>query len=138
MASIIWADVTALAPELTAPSEAARVYLLAHVNAELDPAMFDGEDGPTLRLARIWLAAHLATVGALSTGGAAGPVMSESVGGMSISYGASSSTDAALGTTAYGRLYLGGSESEIDSAAEAAVAAIKALSGKETASPKEK
>jgi ethanolamine utilization microcompartment shell protein EutL len=35
---------------------------------------------------------------------------------------------------AYGRLYLGGKESEIDSAAEAAVAAIKALSGKETPS----
>ena len=35
---------------------------------------------------------------------------------------------------AYGRLYLGGSESEIDSAAEAAVAALKSLSGKETAS----
>ena len=39
---------------------------------------------------------------------------------------------------AYGRLYLGGSESEIDSAAEAAVAAIKALSGRESAAPKEK
>ena len=39
---------------------------------------------------------------------------------------------------AYGRLYLAGSESEIDSAAEAAVASIKALSGKETASAKEK
>lgn len=39
---------------------------------------------------------------------------------------------------AFGRLYLAGSESEIDSAAEAAVAAIKALSGKETASAKEK
>lgn len=39
---------------------------------------------------------------------------------------------------AYGRLYLAGSESEIDSAAEAAVAAIKALSGKETAPAKEK
>jgi len=35
---------------------------------------------------------------------------------------------------AYGRLYLGGSESEIDSAAEAAVAALKSLSGKESAS----
>lgn len=32
---------------------------------------------------------------------------------------------------AYGRLYLAGSESEIDSAAEAAVAAIKSLTGKE-------
>jgi hypothetical protein len=39
---------------------------------------------------------------------------------------------------AYGRLYLAGSESEIDSAAQAAVAAIKALSGKESAPAKEK
>jgi hypothetical protein len=35
---------------------------------------------------------------------------------------------------AFGRLYLAGSEAEIDSAAEAAVASIKALSGKETVS----
>ncbi len=39
---------------------------------------------------------------------------------------------------AYGRLYLCGKESEIDSAAEAAVAAIKALSGKEPGASKEK
>ncbi len=39
---------------------------------------------------------------------------------------------------AYGRLYLAGSESEIDSAAQAAVAAIKALTGKETPPAKEK
>ncbi len=39
---------------------------------------------------------------------------------------------------AYGRLYLAGSESEIDSAAEAAVAAIKGLTGKESAPAKEK
>ena len=39
---------------------------------------------------------------------------------------------------AYGRLYLAGSEAEIDSAAEAAVAAIKGLSGKEAGAGKEK
>ncbi len=39
---------------------------------------------------------------------------------------------------AFGRLYLGGSESEIDSAAEAAMAAIKAVSGREVAPFKEK
>jgi hypothetical protein len=39
---------------------------------------------------------------------------------------------------AFGRLYLCGKESEIDSAAEAAVAAIKALSGKETGPSKDK
>jgi hypothetical protein len=39
---------------------------------------------------------------------------------------------------AFGRLYLGGSEAEIDSAAEAAMAAIKAVTGRETAPFKEK
>ncbi|MFZ5438919.1 MAG: BMC domain-containing protein [Myxococcota bacterium] len=39
---------------------------------------------------------------------------------------------------AFGRLYLAGSESEIDSAAEAAVAAIKSLTGKEPAAFKDK
>jgi hypothetical protein len=33
---------------------------------------------------------------------------------------------------AYGRLYMAGSESDVDSAAEAAVSALKAISGKET------
>jgi ethanolamine utilization microcompartment shell protein EutL len=39
---------------------------------------------------------------------------------------------------AFGRLYLAGSESEIDSAAEAALAALKAISGKEPAAFKDK
>jgi BMC domain len=39
---------------------------------------------------------------------------------------------------AFGRLYLAGSEAEIDAAAEAAVAAIKGVSGKEPAAGKEK
>ena len=39
---------------------------------------------------------------------------------------------------AFGRLYMAGSEAEIDSAAEAAVAALKGVSGKENAPFKEK
>ncbi len=39
---------------------------------------------------------------------------------------------------AFGRLYMAGTESEIDSAAEAAVAALKAISGKESTPFKEK
>ncbi len=39
---------------------------------------------------------------------------------------------------AFGRLYLAGSEAEIDSAAQAAVAAMKAISGKENGPAKEK
>ena len=39
---------------------------------------------------------------------------------------------------AFGRLYLAGTEAEIDSAAEAAVAALKGITGKEPASSKDK
>jgi len=39
---------------------------------------------------------------------------------------------------AFGRLYMAGAESEVDSAAEAAVAALKAISGKETTPFKDK
>ncbi len=39
---------------------------------------------------------------------------------------------------AFGRLYLAGSESEIDSAAQAAIAAIQGIAGKEPAASKEK
>jgi hypothetical protein len=39
---------------------------------------------------------------------------------------------------AFGRLYMAGSESEIDSAAQAAVAALKAVTGKEPAAFKDK
>ena len=107
MADIDWDMVIALAPELTTGvTEDAQDMILAHVNADLDASMFDGEDGPTFRLARIWLAAHLATAGASGSGGATGPVTSESVGGMSVSYGTLATTAAAIGTSTYGRLYL--------------------------------
>ena len=39
---------------------------------------------------------------------------------------------------AFGRLYLAGSESEIDSAAQAAIAAIQSISGKEPPQFKDK
>ena len=39
---------------------------------------------------------------------------------------------------AFGRLYLAGAESEIDSAAEAAIASLKGISGKESPPFKEK
>lgn len=106
MADIDWDMVVTLAPELSTVTEDAQDLILAHVNSDLDSSMFDGEDGPTYRLARIWLAAHLAVNGATSSGAAVGPITSESVGGMSRSYGTFNTTDAAAATTTYGRLYL--------------------------------
>lgn len=109
MAAIVWADVTALAPELTTVNDFARAMILEYVNGPaLDPACFDGESGPTTRLARIYLAAHLGSgVDKGAAGAAGGPVTSESMGGLSRSYsvGSVASSADATGSTAYGRLY---------------------------------
>lgn len=107
MAKIIWADVTALAPELTRVADAARVFILSHVNGPgMDPASFDGEDGFTTRMARIYLAAHFGAGVGKGAAGVSGPVNSESMGGLSRSYGSAMPTPKdAWGSTAYGRQY---------------------------------
>lgn len=106
MAAIAWADVTAMAPELAAVDVGAQATILAHVNAALSVATFGGEAAPRLRLARILLAAHFGTV-ALSGGAApAGPVVSESAGGLSRTYAQASAggaADSAWSSTSYGR-----------------------------------
>lgn len=114
MAAILWSDVTAFAPTLTTVAAAAQADVLNYVNTLLAVAEFDGEDGPTTRLARIYLAAHLATVGAganSSSGGATvGPVIEEKVGDLQAKYSASAAqivTVSGLGMSAWGVLYLG-------------------------------
>lgn len=99
MAAIVWSDVTALAPELTSTSATTQSDILNHVNAAIDVDRFDGEDGPTTRLARIYLAAHYATLAAL---GAGGPLAVEREGGIERSYAAPSQRSELL-TTSYGR-----------------------------------
>ena len=109
MAGIVWADVVALATELSTIDGAARVFILEYVNGPgMDPDSFDGEDGPTTRLARIYLAAHMgAGIGKGAAGAAGGPVTSESMGGLSRSYSVGSVAASAdsTGSTAYGRMY---------------------------------
>lgn len=60
------------------------------------------------RLARIYLAAHVAMTTRLASSGAAGPVTSESAGGVRQSYGliAQATTGTSLGTTRYGQMYM--------------------------------
>lgn len=107
MADITWADVTGIAGELTAVPVSAQTDILAYVNTTLAVAMFGGEDSPKLRMARIYRAAHMATL--LTSGGSvtAGPVTSETVGANSISrsYGAGSGSSSDWDSTPYGRQY---------------------------------
>ena len=105
MAAITWANVVDFDSGLSTVDADAQTAILAYVNAEHDVTAFDGEDGPTLKLARIYLAAHLGrTMGV--AGAASGPVTSASSGGLSVSYGSFATSAEGLGTTAWGNLYL--------------------------------
>ncbi len=81
---IVWADVIDYAPELVRVSTGARAGILAYVNTALNVSIVGGtlgEDSPKLHLARIYLAAHMGTIGPSS-----GVVASEGEGDLSISY----------------------------------------------------
>lgn len=89
MAAIVWADVVLIAPALSAVADGAHFPILAFVNTAFDPKVFGGEESPRLRLARMYLAAHYGTItNATGQGGGntAGPIISETVGGVSRSY----------------------------------------------------
>jgi hypothetical protein len=104
---ITWDDVVAIAPELSVISTDGQTIILEYVNSALVPSEWHGEGSAFLRLARIYLAAHYGTITRQQGAGPAGPVTSESAGGLSRSYavlfapGGSSSMD----TTPYGRSY---------------------------------
>lgn len=105
MAVIVKADVLAFAPELSTLTDAAWADVLAYVNT------FDishtGEDAQTVRMARIFFAAHMGTMDKRASSSSAGPVTSESAGGVRRSYGllASFSGANSLSSTRYGQLY---------------------------------
>ena len=105
MAAIVWTDVTALAPELSTISSTTQSDVLNFVNSALNVALYDGESGFRTRLARIYMAAHLASMSKL--GPAGGPLTGESAAGvLSRSY-ATLATKSMYGQTAYGQMFLG-------------------------------
>lgn len=110
MAAIAWEDVTAHASDLTTLDESAQDDVLAYVNDNVDPAKFGGETASRLKLARIFLAAHLGTVILRKGTPTAGPVTSETVGEVSRTYGlfagATPGSGVDLSTTGWGREYL--------------------------------
>ncbi len=104
-------DVLAIAPELSAFADPGWALVLAYCN-ELNAdgiGGFGGNEGVTVRFARILLAAHYATAMRRGRRGAVGPVTSEAAGDLRHSFGlvALASKDAALGSTTYGQQYLG-------------------------------
>jgi hypothetical protein len=106
MAVITWSDVTAFAPELATFDSGAQADVLAYVNTALNLSEWGSESSPQLRLARIYLAAHCATVTNGGSNPVAGPITEEQVGDISRSYGFSGtvqSTD--LESTSYGRMF---------------------------------
>lgn len=92
---ITWDDVVAHAPELSTVDAAARVDLLALANSVFNPAVLDGEDGPRTKLARVYYAAHLATIGGQGGSSAAGPIIEEEVGDVRVKYALISASSSA-------------------------------------------
>lgn len=101
MDDIIKADVLAIASELSTLSDQAWLDLLSYVN-EFDFSSLDTVQ--TVRMARIFLAAHFGTRTKKAAVGAVGPVISEAAGGVRRAYGFNSSTADVneLGSTMYG------------------------------------
>jgi hypothetical protein len=108
-ATISKTDVTNFATELATvatPNADGWTDIITYVNT------FDltqtGEDLQTDRMAKIFLAAHIATMARRGGSNAAGPMTSESVGGVRRSYGMlqTTTTNLSLSTTRYGQLYL--------------------------------
>lgn len=104
--AITWNDVVAHEPDLagTVVSPAAQMDILDHVNNSLAVNEFGGDDDPRLRLARIYLAAHMGTV---VVSGSRGPVISQTVGPISQSFAAATAgEDSMYSSTSWGRMYL--------------------------------
>lgn len=95
--AVSWSDVTAIAPPLSAVPSGTQTVILAAVSAQLSNASY----WPTTalyELAQKYLAAHMGTLYLRSNGGgdaSGGPVASESVGDVSVSYMTAPAKDAA-------------------------------------------
>lgn len=98
MAAIVWADVLALAPELSTVPSPRQDFILARVNIELSPDVW----GASLNIGRVYLAAHLAT----RKSAGSGMVTGETVGSVSRQYAAPMFQAGSFNSTIYGEEYL--------------------------------
>jgi hypothetical protein len=115
---ITWADVEDFAPQLAGDviSESSQARIIRFVQENVSPSKFCGAETALYEQACLNLAAHYATeqLQAKANAGNQGPVQSESVGGLSVSYGggfgatrgATANSRAGYETTPYGATYL--------------------------------
>ncbi len=105
MNPIVPQDVVNFASELSSVTDAVWFDILNYVN-QVNLTSCDSDYDR--RLARINLAAHIASYNKRAASGAAGPVTSESAGQVRRSYGliATSTSSGAIGSTRYGQQYL--------------------------------
>ncbi len=110
MADITWTHVTDHAPGLTGVSGAAQIDILDLVNNLLEVDLFGGEDATKLKLARVYLAAHMGQLwkDSQTGGGSAGPALLKELGDMKTQYASGFGTFSAetYGTTRYGQQFV--------------------------------
>lgn len=99
MTAVVLADVTDVCPDITRVS----ALWLQWVNTQISVSTFDGEDGLTTKLIRIYLAAHFTTIGDVLGGASGGAVLASTEGGISRQYATPSLSASALNATAYGQ-----------------------------------
>lgn len=80
MAAIVWSDVVAIVSTLSTVAGAQQTLILALANARVPGAVFDGEDGITTKMARIYYAAHFASLPGAGSTAPAGPLVAQSRG----------------------------------------------------------
>ncbi len=101
---ITWTNVTDEAPELSTVSVAAQTALLDYVNTKIVVSGLDGEDGRKTFLARVYWAAHVATM--LKRRGQTGALTSQASNGVSESFAVYTLPQLGVfGSTGYGQLY---------------------------------
>lgn len=109
MSAISWVDVAAYSSPLAAADPIVQSDILALVNSGFKalPGLFDGEDGQKTRLARIYIACHFASLPGAGEQRPAGPVVSQTRGGLTQSYQAlATSGNSTWNDTQWGRRYL--------------------------------
>ena len=108
MTAILWSDVMAVPGAIgdgfASVPALGQTMILAVVNSakRLDVDMFDGEDGPITKLARCFLACHMAAKGKIGAGGA---LVGESDGRLARQYAMPAMTRSTLLTTSYGQAF---------------------------------
>lgn len=103
MTAIVLADVTDVCPDITRVS----ALWLSWVNTNVSVDTFDGEEGLTTKLVRIYLAAHFTVIGDQLGGASGGAVIGETEGGIARQYSAPDVSKSALNRTGYGQAVLG-------------------------------